>query len=556
MDKTIFPFLSDEFKIPQQACASVADLVRCKPEDGPVVTVSNIDKGGVYELATGQTADNIEVFNHAENSSFQWKRIRQRGTIYAGNEGVKSDGTTDDTEALDDLIQWCQTNDYKLELPPGEILYSSLTAITDGVWIEGQGGNKSNTILRCTNTSGPAIRVKGRSNTLKGFAIAASAARLAATVTDGHGIHVEGDDVAGTVSLSRNRFSDLYIYNQPLDGIHVAGLWELSGCEQVTVADCLRHGFAFDDGTRSGRTNKGGRPFVYHMRQCRAFECAGNGFLFGKDGQTSPPRGLYAEQIESLGCGWDTGVTETAEQILVRTTGAYFINPDVEDQQYASATTSTTDITKTARATPSAGIKIDSDDCTIHLPYFSSLTQSVLSRSDVESVRIENPIFFRGAYSTKQDPAIEIPSSVTAINIKYRSQDDEVTTILQNQSIKGELYIDGERYIPTLGTQFNVKAPNVAEEFTIASGTLEAACNLIAVNGEGGAADTMNRFRYTSPVVGYQGHKVTLIYNGDDITIENGTANLLTSTGSDVMLNATTPVRTLTCYDGSNWFVE
>jgi hypothetical protein len=509
--------------------------------------------GELRATNTSDTVNNIDIFASG-SVGWQWKR-NIRGVLYGGDY-LEADGSTDDTDALDDLIQWCLTNNYKLLLPPGQINYTTLTAIGSGMQIEGQGGNTSGTILFCTNTTGPALRVKGRSNTLRGFAIASSAARLAATVTDGHGVHVEGDDVSGTVSLSRNYFEDLYIYHQPLDGVHVAGLWEMSGMQRVTVADCLRHGFAFDDGTRSGRVNKLSRPFVYYMRQCRAFECAGNGFLFGNANSTSSARLLYAEQIEALGCGWDTGVTESDYQIVVRTNGSHFITPDVEDQQYTESTTSSTGMAKTVRATPSSGIAVDSRECTLQLPYFSSLVQSVLVRTNVESFRCENPTVFRGTYGVKQADAIEIPSSVTALHFKGRSQTDEVDNILKNQCAKGEIYLDGDRYIPTTGSLFNVKAPNVAEAFTIASGTLEAACNLIAVNGEGGAADSMNRFRYTDSIIGYQGHIVTLIYNGDDITLVHGAVNLVTSTGADVMLNAATPVRTLTCYDGANWFVE
>jgi hypothetical protein len=533
--------------------SALSDLASEEAADGKTRTVSEVNKTGIFDPRnTSDSVDNIKTFASG-SVGWQWKR-RIDGVLYAGDHGVTADGSTDDTNALDDLIQWCLTNNYKLLLPSGTILYSSLSDISNGLWMEGQGGIINNTILKCTNTSGPALRITGRSNTLRGFAVASSAARLAATVTDGHGIHVEGADVAGTVSLSRNYFSDIFIYNQPLDGIHVAGLWELSKLENVTVADCLRHGFAFDDGTRSSRTNKGGRPFIYNLSRCRAFECAGNGFLFGNENQTSIPRGLYAEQIESIGCGWNTGVTEYDEQIYVNTDQSLFINPDVEDQQYAESSTSSTEMAKTARATPSKGFRIDTDNVELKFPYFSSLLQSVICSASINSITISYPTIFSGVYGVAQADAIEVPSSITALKFEGETQSG-ATNLIKNQSSKGELWIDGVRYIPTTGSLFNVKAPHVAEEFAISSGTLEAACNLIAVNGEGGAADSMNRFRYTQPIIGYQGHIVTLIYNGDDITIVNGGLNLITSTGSDLMLDASNPVRTLTCFDGLNWYV-
>jgi hypothetical protein len=532
-----------------RSLATTSSLTTELAASGYVRLVQQFDS--VRASNTSDTIDNIDTFASG-SVGWQWKRDI-KGVLYAGDY-LSADGVTDDTDGLDDLIQWCQTNNRRLLLPSGTILYSSLTALTDGNWIEGQGGLTNNTILKCTNTNGPALRVKGRSNTLRGFAIASSAARLAATVTDGHGVHVEGDDVSGTVSLSRNYFEDLYIYHQPLDGIHVAGLWEMSLLENVTVADCLRHGFAFDDGTRSGRTYLTSRPFIYSLRRCRAFECAGNAYLFGHASQTTLPYGVVAEQIEALGCGWNTGVIEYAEQVYVRTQQAYFLNPDIEDQQYAETATSSTGMTKTARATPSKGFRVNTSNVEIRHPYFSSLLQSVICTASISSIAISYPVIFAGEYGVAQADAIEVPSSLTSLKFEGETQAG-ATNLIKNQSTKGELWIDGVRYIPTTSSVMNIKAPEVAEDFTIASGVLTAACNLITVRGEGAVADTMANFRFVSGVNGYVGSQVTWVYGGEEITISHGTGDLITSTGADLTLSATYPVRRGT-FDGTNWFVE
>lgn len=88
MDKTILPFLSDEKVLPVGAAASVADLVNVSPVEYPIVVVSNSDRGGTYEIATGETADDISIFNHADNSNLQWKRVDFKmitGQISAAN---------------------------------------------------------------------------------------------------------------------------------------------------------------------------------------------------------------------------------------------------------------------------------------------------------------------------------------------------------------------------------------------------------------------------------------------------------------------------------------
>jgi hypothetical protein len=88
MDKTVLPFLSDETSFPIRSVASVADLVNVSPIDAPIVVVANDDRGGTYEIATGATADNIAIFDHADNSNLQWKRTDVKmvtGQISAAN---------------------------------------------------------------------------------------------------------------------------------------------------------------------------------------------------------------------------------------------------------------------------------------------------------------------------------------------------------------------------------------------------------------------------------------------------------------------------------------
>jgi hypothetical protein len=96
MDKTIFPFIGDETSVPVQACASIADLIYCKPDKGVIVVVGGEDRGGVYELATGETENGLSIFNHADNSNLQWKRIVNAGST-AGNISGQIDYPTAST---------------------------------------------------------------------------------------------------------------------------------------------------------------------------------------------------------------------------------------------------------------------------------------------------------------------------------------------------------------------------------------------------------------------------------------------------------------------------
>jgi hypothetical protein len=286
----------------------------------------------------------------------------------------------------------------------------------------------------------------------------------------------------------------------------------------------------------------------------RAFETGGNALLIGAAGETSNVIGVYLKHFEALGCAWDSGVREYVEQIAIQAQQWTADHFDIEDQQYANSTTSSTGMARTALANPSKGLRILSDGCVVNQPYFSSLVQSIEIGANVDDVQIFNPRIFDGAYATPQADAIVAPASVTALFFKGRTQAG-ATNLIKSQSSNGEIWIDGVRYIPTTGSTFNVKAPEIAEEFTIASGTLTAACNNIVVRGEGNLADELAGFRYVVGVNGFTGHQITLLYGGETITIKNGTSNIITSTGADLSLSATYPVRRLT-YDGTNWFAE
>jgi hypothetical protein len=102
--------------------------------------------GDLRASNTSDTVNNIDTFASG-SVGWQWKKSI-KGVLYGGDYLV-ADGSTDDTDALDDLIQWCLTNNYKLLLPPGQINYTSLTALGSGMQIREQRAFQGSATLAC-----------------------------------------------------------------------------------------------------------------------------------------------------------------------------------------------------------------------------------------------------------------------------------------------------------------------------------------------------------------------------------------------------------------------
>jgi len=450
--------------------------------------------------------------------------------------GAVGDGVTDDAAAIQAAIDSVELNNTGIVyFPAGNYKINAGLVISDiGVILRGDGGNSSITKITATHTNGPVIRIKQRSCGVEGIAIDSDATRYAATVADGHGIHYEYTDVAGQ-SMSRGRFYDVNILRQPLDGIHIAGGFEFGVVDLVTVADCKRHGFVLDDGTRSSRTNRDLAPFQFSFVNSRAIECGGNGLLLGASGEALTTQNGYFNNFEALGCCW-SGSRESLFQVDSRCNGQVFINSDIEDQQFAQTATATTGSTRTSNGTPAKGFQLSGSRTTMIGPYFSSLLSSVESGAD--DITIEHPRIFRGTYPADQTNAFIFSASVQGVYLKASTnQTTGATRIILNQSNNADIFIDGKQYKGNTMTAGDFEVHSDGVERTVSSHNLDISEDFVFIKGQGDTTDYVDLLRLALGINGFNGLIIHIINrNAYTITLNHGTGNMYFSAGSNKAL--------------------
>jgi hypothetical protein len=472
------------------------------------------------------------------------------------NYGALVDGVTDDTAAINAAVAAAVPSGGVVVITGNTVVSGTIT-VSGGVTLAGKVSNHTNaTTITSSATSGPVIQITERSCTVRDLHIAATTARRAASTATGHGILAAGPDVpkASAPFLSRLLVENVSIQDQPADGLHTIGSMELSRFENVTVQDCRRHGFVHDGGTLAGYTNAQYPPFVVVWNRCRALECGGQALITQSSGGLACMR-LTFNQFEALGCAWDSAQLYGGSlyQVIFGGIGNVLVTPDIEDQQYANATTSGGK-TKTARAAPSKGVQDNCTGVTVISPYFSSLSESWNKAPGLYGLTMWWPDVNLGAYSTPQVSAIIIPATCPDIEVHWiTTRTAGATQVVKNQSLNARLVVDG---IPQIGDAFSTIdfadgiAPVVA---TLSTDICTSSARRTQVGGQGAAADVMSTLRVASGITGAAGMDMFVYRGAEDITVKHGVGNIRTSTGTDVVMTATENTVLHFACDGTNW---
>jgi len=456
---------------------------------------------------------------------------KMRETVSVLDFGADPTGVADSTTAIQSAIDAITSG--TVLFPRGVYLTSAEITITSaGVTLQGAGGHLKASEIRGSAVTGAVVRFKNRSPGMIGLAVTATSGRYAASTTGGHGVFLGADDSpsGATTSMSRHRFRDVLVENQPTDGIHSRYGCELSDYNQVTATDCKRHGFVFDAGGNSGATNRSIGPFHWTMTNCRAIECGGNGLVVGsldQAGAESPIDGYFVN-FEALGCAWDSAVRLGDYMVMALGQGLIFEMPDFEDQQYAAATTSSTGKARTARATPTSGVFVGGSRAEFRSPYFSSLVASVEFTGGGAGYKVTNPRIFSGTYNVAQSVAFVVPSSVTGFYGEAISAlCPGATRVFQNQSASGWYRLDGQEYVGTTASTGDVRVVRngVANSGAIVSGVAAAPTATLmqyAAEVDTAPIDTVTRI---TRVVFPDGMILRIVAaTGETITYSSGTA--------------------------------
>lgn len=166
--------------------------------------------------------------------------------------------TIGDSETLVHLaVGYCETRQYfgKLQWSSGYVRCDTTITYDNSLLIIGQGPQES--FLHANHLNGPAIKIEDDWSGLHDIGITASASRVAGTATQGdYGVLFEGEDVASP--SDRSLYSVLerfYIYGHPDDAVHVIGPAFTGSITDGLVSGVKGHGFYFDRGEKSGRSN-------------------------------------------------------------------------------------------------------------------------------------------------------------------------------------------------------------------------------------------------------------------------------------------------------------
>lgn len=185
-----------------------------------------------------------------------------------------------------------------------------LTVSTRGILIRGEGSvSDSSTATGATkligdHLEGAVLKITQDDCSVESLLIGASAARKAGSRATGYvhnaGLWVEGPDVSGgTGTVQRLTVRDVVSIDQP--GIAFLQVGESASAyyERARANYCGGHGFVFDNGVLTNRTNPGA-PGIVTLRTCRANDCEGHQLVIGHPTDaTNFAYRFYVEQFEA-----------------------------------------------------------------------------------------------------------------------------------------------------------------------------------------------------------------------------------------------------------------
>lgn len=235
--------------------------------------------------------------------------------------GAVADGVTDDTAAINAAIEFARTSGRnEVRFPHGT--YRTTDTIAPSASVFGMrllGSGIFGTEILADHTSGPVVLLNRSNGGVTQMTINASASRqAAAATTNNYGLMYDPPDVAGQVCASMHT-EKVRIINQPSHGLVHIGNSQKSRYEQVTVQDSGGHGFVFDTGVLTGRTNKSD-PSLTTFDTCWALGNAGHGLKVGDPGDDagSAPVRFLMNNFECADNATDAAVRLTPDEVWLR----------------------------------------------------------------------------------------------------------------------------------------------------------------------------------------------------------------------------------------------
>ena len=353
----------------------------------------------------------------AVNTSVQSKL---QETVSVKDFGAVGDGVTDDSVAIQAAIDSIEPGGSAkrgtVYFPPGNYRTTQMLTINGtSVGLKGDSGELCTTITGDFTGTGVAdsaiIKINGRYCYVKNIAFSASATREAATNVHAHAIWIEADD-NGTADSNHGVYQSLFIEKQPGDGIvGIAKIWNTT-FDNIRVRDCKGHGFCFDNGTKTSRTNEA-NPGEVIINNCQVFDNGGHALLIGNTNENHN-RGFrfQVNNFDAYRNAESAGVRITADQIWAFCDTTRFESCAVDGFNQA----------ETAVATN--GIKILGQNIGIYNTRFLNVLAHAVTVDEQVApltfptfgIIIEN-IYLYADQAVQLDPVVNVSSSVQDVKV-------------------------------------------------------------------------------------------------------------------------------------------
>jgi hypothetical protein len=298
-----------------EAAALTIPLGRAVVADLAAVTTAQLAIGSVVDvLKTGGRYEAVSsggLFNYTGTGGRRLKPISY--DLYADDAGAMRDGVTDDSGAINALIEYSRLNGERpIRFREGQYLVQSPLAPTaDFFGLQFIGDGSIATEIFADHSAGPVIRLNRSVSRVEGMTIRGSAARKEGAAGTGLnknvGIMQAAADIAARATASCDVI-DVKVIDQPNSGFFIGSLSMLSTFRKCVAESNLGHGYQFDIGTDLGYVNNLVYTGLTSLDQCWGLKNGGHGLVIGNplDLTDTPTRHMMTN------CEWSENATDAA----------------------------------------------------------------------------------------------------------------------------------------------------------------------------------------------------------------------------------------------------
>jgi hypothetical protein len=284
------------------------------------VTISAIELDDLLAPSGSNSVGYLPAGTGAVATTVQTKL---RESVSVKDFGAVGDGTTDDTSAIQAAMNYAAPLGYVIYFPPGTYRTTATVGFTKndaqqfGVQIVGSGLQKS--YIEADHLAGPVLSLNRSNGLVQDISLTASATRTAGAAGNNYGLLLEAPDNA-TAAVAQMAIVRVRAYGQPSHGfVHVGNMIE-SYYEQALAQLNKGHGFVFDTGVITSRTNVF-YPGLVNLISCWSLENTGHGLKIGDASDSAAintPLRFVMLNCEFSDNALTAGVRVSADEVWIR----------------------------------------------------------------------------------------------------------------------------------------------------------------------------------------------------------------------------------------------